>query len=376
MVQTKLPSVYDEVFTLTPSPLRAVCMDTISNELPRLTSSEVVFSSETKFETKSSFSQDIHIPDKIAESLIEGISRKGLISDVTLSLFSDISKYNLKSLRLPNINMTTSGQSLMKFKHYSFNEIILGCNIADNRWSMTKLIESFAASRFSLTTLKIDLYPAIKIASGSPFDVFVQFPNLQHLEYKTPITDNSTLFAKDDWEVLLTTCSSLRTIHFYINGPYGDLKLESKYFLECDKLESLTLYSALKSKTAITSFECIKHFLDLQNLRELDLSIDLDPPEINLVDLNLYEQNLETPPEKLAKYIDQFLELSVGKLPNLESLDLSALYKIKDSSVEGFVATHTGLCFLGLCMLQSKFCVNGDFAAHYSKLKVCFLLLC
>ena len=373
MVQTKLPSVYDEVFTLKPSPLRTLCMDTVSNELPKLTTTEVSVLSNNKFNTTKKFGQDIAIPDKIVESLIENCSKKGLISDDTLSLFSDISRYNLKSLRLPNINMATSGKTLMTYRDFSFQEIILGCNIADNRWSMKKLWESFIGSRLTLTTLKIDLYPAVKVASGSPFDLFVQFPNLCHLEYNSPINGDKTMFTNNNWEALMETCSNLKTLRIYVNGPCEDLELDSKCFLKSQQLESLTLFSVLKSETAIKSFGCVQHFLELENLRELDLSIDLDPPEINLVDLNLYEQNHETPSEKLAKYIDKFLELSVGKLPHLESLDLSAIYKIDDSRVTGFIETHKNLIFLGLCMLQSKFCVNGDFAAYYSQLKVLFL---
>lgn len=313
------------------------------------------------------------IPDKIAESLIEEFSKKGLISDETLSLFSDISQYNLKSLRLPNINMAISGKTLLKYKDFSFQELILGCNIAANRWSMMKLCQSFIGSCFTLTRLKMDLYPAVEIASGSPFDFFAQFPSLQHLEYNSPIKEEDKLmFTNNNWQCLLENCSSLKSLHVYVNGPCENLELDSKCFLRGQRLESLTLFSVLKSETAIKSFGCVQHFLELENLRELDLSIDLDPPEINLVDLNLYEQNLETPSERLGKLIDKFLELSVGKLSHLESLDLSAIYKVEDSRLIEFIETHNNLRFIGLCMLQSKFCVNGDFAAYYSQLKVFF----
>ena len=370
MVQTKLPSVYDEVFTLTPSPLRTVCLDTLSNELPRLTTTQVSFYGNNRFDTTKKFSQNVSIPDKIAETLIEEFSKKGLISDETLSLFSDISQYNLKSLRLPNINMAVSGKTLLKYSDFSLQELILGCNTAGNRWSMIKLCQSFIGSRFTLTRLKMDLYPAVKIASGSPFDFFVQFPNLQHLEYNPPINEDKLMFTNNNWQILLEACSSLKSLHVCVNGTCEDLELDSKCFLRGQRLESLTLFSVLKSETVIKSFECVQHFLELENLLELDLSIDLDPPEINLVDLNLHEQNIETPSERLGKYIDKFLELSVGKLPHLKSLDLSAIYKIEDSRLTEFIETHENLRFIGLCMLQSKFCVNGDFAAYYSQLKV------
>lgn len=375
MVQTKLPSVYDDVFTLTPSPLKTVCLETLSNELPKLTTTQVSFLGNNKFDTTKKFSQNIPIPDKIAESLIETFSKKGLISDETLSLFTDISQYNLKSLRLPNINMVVSGKTLLKYRYFSFQELILGCNLSANRWSMTKLCESFIGSRCTLTRLKIDLYPAVKIASGSPFDFFVQFPNLQHLVYNSPINKDKLMFTNNNWQALLEACSSLKSLHVYVNGPCEDLELDSKCFLSGQRLESLTLFSVLKSETAIKSFECVQHFLELENLRELDLSIDLDPPETNIIDLNLYEQNLETPSERLGKYIDKFLELSFGKLLHLESLDLSAIYKIEDSRLTEFIETHKKLRFIGLCMLQSKFCVNGDFAAFYSHLKVLFFLI-
>eukprot|EP00111_Clytia_hemisphaerica_P009163 TCONS_00026934-protein len=382
MVQTKLPSVYDEVFTLSPMPLQAACLSTITNELPKLTSTEVVFPpkdnlspSKDLYKTNKRFVQDIRIPDKMAEKILEDLSNKGQISNSTLTLFSNKAKYNLKSLKLPNIDMTSSGKELMAYRYYHFRELILGCNTAINRWSMRKLIDSFTGSRYSLTILKLDLYPAVNITAGTTFDFFVQFPNLKSLEYNTPILGNRQTFTNVNWNALMTRCSSLKMLHINVNGSSKAVELDSELFLKGPQLESLTLFSVLKSEIAIKSYSCVQYFLELQNLRELDLSIDLDPPDANLLNLNQYEQNIENHTDILAKHMDQFLELSVGKLPLLESLDVSGIYKIEDTNVQNFIETHKNLRFLGLCMLQSKFCINGDAVAYYPHLKIsgCYL---
>ena len=315
------------------------------------------------------FLQDVRIPDKIAEKMLEDFSKKGIISNDTLSLFSDVSKYNLKSLKLPDIDMNTSGKTLMDYTWYSFKEISLGCNTSINRWSIRKLCDSFVGSQYTLTTLKIDLYPAVNITAGTIFDFFVQFPNLRNLDYTTPILRNQQTFTNKNWDNLLTSCSKLKALQISINGSSKDIELDSELFLKGKHLESLSLFSILKSQVAVHSFACIQYFLELDNLRELDLSIDLDPPDANLLNLNMFEQNLENHTTTLAKHFEKFLELSIGKLQLLESLDLSGIYKINDMNVQEFIESHSSLRFLGLCMLQSKFCVNGDAVAYYPNLK-------
>jgi len=371
MVQTKLPSVYDEVFTLSPMALQAACLGKITAELPLLTTIEVEFpNQDNEYKMSKKFVQDVRIPDKIAEKMLEDFSKKGIISNDTLTLFSDVSKYNLKSLKLPDIDMNTSGKVLMDYAGYSFREISLGCNTSINLWSMKKLSDSFVGSQYTLTTLKIDLYPAVNITAGTIFDFFVQFPNLRYLDYSTPILRKQHTFTNKNWNNLLTSCSKLKNIHININGSSKDVELDSEIFLKGKHLQSLSLFSILKSEVAVHSFACIQYFLELDHLRELDLSIDLDPPDANLLNLNMFEQNLENHTTTLARHLEKFLELSIGKLQLLESLDLSAIYKINDMNLQDFIESHSNLRFLGLCMLQSKFCVNGDAVAYYPDLKV------
>ena len=372
MVQTKLPSVYDDVFSLSPIPLQAACLGKITQELPNLTACEVRVSEGDGYPTTSMrFVQDVRIPDKIAEKMLEDFSMNRLISNETLTLFSDVSKHNLKVLRLSDIDMTKAGRTLLEYSKHTFREISLGCNTPINRWSIRKLIDSFAGSRFSLTVLKLDLYPAVNIAAGTVFDFFVQFPNLRTLEYNTPVIGNNETFTNKNWDNLLTSCASLRVLRISINGSPKDIELDSEIFLKGQHLQSLSLFSALKSQLTVETFNCVKYFTELDNLRELDLSIDLDPPDMNLVNLNNFEQLLKSHIHQLAAHVDRFLELSNGKLKLLESLDLSGIYNIEDMKLQGFIEAHENLRFLGLCMLRSKFCVNGDAVAYYPHLKVC-----
>ena len=265
MVQTKLPSVYDEVFTLSPMPLQAACLGTITKELPKLTATEVVLTPDETLKAYNNFVQDIRIPDKIAEKMLEDFSMKGVICPNNLTLFVDSTKYNLKSLKLPNIDMTSSGKALSEYRGYSLRELVLGCHTANNRWSMRKLIDSFTGSQYSLTVLKMDLYPAVIITAGTTFDFFIQFPNLRHLEYNSPILGNQQTFTNENWDALVTNCSKLKVLQMNVNGSSKRIELDSEIFLKGQNLESLTLFSVLKSDVVIESFNCIKYFLELQN---------------------------------------------------------------------------------------------------------------
>ena len=370
MPQTKLCSVYDEVFVLSPKPLQEACLSTITKKLPVLTSLQIspVAADDEIFKETRHFAQSITIPDKMAEKLLEDFSKKGVIRDDTLTLFSDVAKYNLKVLKLPDINMNIAGCSLLEYWRFSFREVHLGCNNIINRWSIRKLCDSFAGSRYSLTSLHLDLYPAVNIAGGTMFDYFVQFPNLKLLQYNTPISGNSVTFKNKNWINLFSSCPSLEILKISINGSSKDVELDSRIFMTADKLQCLSLFSALKSSVAIETFSCVEYFLQLNNLRELDLSIDMDPPDVNLI--HLYNNLKESHTDILAVHIDKFLELSVDKLPLLEALDLSGIYRTDDMKIQLFIETHKNLRFLGLCMLQSKFCVNGDTVAYYPHLQV------
>lgn len=373
MVQTKLPSVYDDVFSLSPMPLQAACLGKITQQLPALVTSETTKTMDDDYEKKLRFKQDITLPAKVAERVLEDLSNNGLITNATLSLFSEVNTYNLKVLKLNDIDMNIAGKTLMLYSNFSFREVSLGCNTSINRWSMRKLADSFAGSRLSLTNLKIDLYPGVNIAAGTIFDFFVQFPNVKSIDYNTPILGNNQSFTNQNWQRLLNTCTQLTVLRISINGSSKYVELDSEIFLRGMQLQSLSLYSALKSDLAVESFACLQHFVELENLRELDLSIDLDPPDANLINLNNYDPVFIK--HKLSKHIDRFLELSTGKLKLLESLDVSGIYLIDDMRLQIFIEAHGTLRFLGLCMLQSKFCTNGDAVAYYPHLKIagCYL---
>lgn len=373
MPQTKLHSVYDEVFMLSPKPLQEACLNKITKELPVLTAFELLPDPGNSdfYKNASCFAQDVAIPDKIAELMLEDFSRKGVLRHDALTLFADIAKYNLKVLKLPNIDMKTTGQALMEYSRFSLRELQLGCNkcVSVNRWSVRKLCNSFAGSRYSLTSLRLDLYPDVNITAGTMFDYFVQFPNLKLLEYNAPVLENNQTFTNQNWSNLFALCPLLKVLHVGINGPSKDVELDSQIFMCAQKLRSLSLFSALKSDVALETFRCVEYFLQLDHLKELDLSIDMDPPDINLIHLPRDDYEKEHT-DVLARYMDKFLELSMGKLQLLEALDLSGIYRMNDMKIQTFIETHSNLRFLGLCMLQSKFCLNGDAVAYYPQLKV------
>lgn len=365
MVQTQYHSVYDEVFTLSPSALQDVCLCSISANLPVLTTCNGGDNNEM---IKTKFTQTLSVSNTVAEKMLEQFSKDGAIRDDTLSLFSGTVKYNLKVLKLPEIDMSLSGKQLMEYNTYNLRELELGCTLALNRWSMKKLRRSFMGSQYSLTCLRINLYPAVKISAGTIFDFFVQFPNLKSLYYDSPISNNAEAFTNANWERLLKTCKMLKVLRINVHGSSKDTELDSKLFLNAANLKCLSLYSLLKSEVAIESIDCVIHFLDLQNLVELDLSVDVDPSDSSLIELNYEEQ--ETHTTILAGYVNSFLEASEHKLPLLESLDLSGIYNLLDLKIQFFLDTHPNLRFLGLCMLRSKFAVNAEAANYYPTLKV------
>lgn len=379
---------------LSPKPLQEVCLNKITDVLPVLTSSvdllpEVTFKDDdicmdttatiaTTATTATRFSQDVVIPDKIAELMLENFSKKGAVRHDTLTLFADVAKYNLKVLKLPDIDMCKVGKALMDYSRFSLRELQLGCKKCDgvsiNRWSVKKLCQSFAGSRYSLTSLRLDLYPEVTVTAGTMFDYFVQFPNLKLLEYNSSVLDNSNqqTFTNKNWSHLLDSCSQLQILHVGINGPSKDIELDSQIFLSAHYLRSLSLFSALKSEIATRTFTCVEYFLQLDNLVELDLSIDLDPPDANVIQLPRENSN-QSHTDLLAGHIDKFLELSEGKLEFLEALDLSGIYRMTDMRIQDFIESHSNLRFLGLCMLQSKFCLNGSAVSYYPQLKVSLL---
>ena len=319
-----------------------------------------------------SFSQDVSLSNKMAEKMLEEISKQGLLTNDTLSMFEDQNLYNLKVLKLPEINMNASGQQLMNYSAFNLRCLELGCTTALNRWSMKKLAQSFNGSCYSLTSLKLNLYPAVNITSGTIFDFFIRFPNLKNLFYDSPISGNAQTFTNANWTKLLTSCSLLQVLNININGSSKDIELDSKIFEKSTALRSLSLYSALKSEVALQSLDCIQHFANLDDLRVLDLSVDVDPQVILPVQLHgeENENDMQNDVDTLAGYVNTFLICSLNKLPLLESLDVSGIYRIKNDNLHNFIESHENLQFIGLCMLYLKICMNGDVAENYSHIKV------
>ena len=370
MVQTKSSSVYDPVYdpvwVLSPSPLQDACLDSIIDNLPKITEKKQVEDKDGICEKRTEFTGDPYVPDKMAEKLLRHASVKGKLTNDNLSLFSS-GDFRLKVVQLPEIDINQNGHELLKFAKFSLRELELGNTILPGRWSIPKLISSFSGSTETLHTLTLNLFPAVSVTSGTILDFVSGFYNLRNFTYITPVTGNGVAFTSDNWERLLCNCSKLQYLNIHFNGSSQDMQLDSHIFSRhAQSLRCLTLHSALKSAEAIKSSTCVTGFAMLNNLRVLDLSIDVDPQEVY--------QTIEDPEStetlhhsKLATQVTVFLKLAQTSMAWLQSLDISGILLLKDPAIEAFLDGHPKLEFLGLCMLHSKYCLHeavADLVSH------------
>ena len=369
MVQTQPRSVHDEVYSFYPLPLEDACLSLIANRFLELTTEKNV-EDKSQFKNTRFFSQGVKVPDHLAENLLKLTSSiNPKICNESLKLFSNLFQYNLKHLKLPDIDMEICGTELLNYSVYRFRSIELGSSLP-NRWDIYKLSLSFSSSCQTLTSLKLDFYPDVTILSGTIFDFFVKFPNLVFLYYNSPSHSNNNVFTNHNWNSLIKSCPALEVLHIYFNEVTADIELNSIIFLQNISLKSLILFPLLNSKPLLESFDCIEHFLYLRNLQELDLSVDIDPSESNNIPLGNTEVVNHSLKNLIKTHVNQFLNIGSSHLAMLESLDISGIYKLNDNYIKNFIDSHKKLIFLGLCMSRSKFCINGDIASTYKALKV------
>ncbi|XP_065666346.1 protein zyg-11 homolog isoform X2 [Hydra vulgaris] len=369
MVQTQLRSVHDEEYCFYPLPLEESCLFLIAKSFLELTS-EINVKEKNEFKKVRSFTQGIKIPDRLAEKLLEVTSSMHpTISNESLKLFSNSYQYNLKHLKLPNIDMRICGTNLLNYSVYKFQSIELTSNNS-NFWDITTLLHSFSNSYQTLTSLKLDLHPDVSITSGTIFDFFVKFPNLVSLYYYSPSCSSKNVFTNQNWNSLMTSCPTLQVLHIYFNEVVIDIELNSAIFLKNLSLKSLVLFPLLNSRNILSSSDCIKNFLYLHNLQELDLSVDTEPSESNRIVLGNIDLNDQSFENLLETYVNEFLNIGSIHLKMLKSLDISGIYKLNDNYIKRFIESHKKLVFLGLCMSRSMFCTNGDVTSEYKQLKI------
>lgn len=365
-------SVYDEVYTLQPKSLQDICLKSIVAYINQLTSFKLINEKDENCRKQTFFIQNIELPCRLAERILETISLNGSLINDTLSIFSNPSKYSLKSVKLHELNMNLAGRALLEYSPFRLKSLHLGCTTVLNCWSVKKLKASFIDSSETLTSLRLELNPGVSIASGGIFEFFTQFVNLTHLYYDTPIQGNNAVFTNKNWELLLTKCSQLKVLYCNINGSANEVELDSSLFLTSKNLCSLTLRSIYKSEVALQKVECIRHFAEMNNLKFIDLSIDSDPNDINQP-FQFYNQEgvqTETRANVLGHWVAFFLISGKDKLPLLESLDLSGIFHMVDNELQAFVDSHPNLGFLGLCMVNSKFCISNAIAQKYSHITI------
>ena len=371
----KTHSIYNEVYELSPKSLQEICVDAIVTDIDQLVAFDLLKEppGSDEYRKQVFFIQNIDIPCRLAENLLAKLSERSMIRNDTLSIFSDSSKYHLRSVQLPEINMKLGGQELRRFSSFRLKHLTLGFAGSLNLWSVRKLSASFTSSRETLTSLVVNLYPAVMIQSGTMFDFFAQFPCLTNLHYETPIQGNHVTFTDANWNMLFQSCTQLRVLNFTINGSSKEVQLDSSLFLQCKNLQSLTLRSAFKSELALQTVKCVQSFVRMETLRCIDFSIDSDPSDVAAPFVFRWETeqvDVTTHQGVLANYINTFLRQAQASLSELESLDLSGIFRISDRYIQEFVDTHKQLRFLGLCMVNTKFCILKDVAREHSHIMI------
>ena len=336
-----------------PESLEHYCLDTVSKHITELTC--LVESEANEFQLK--FTQDVHLPVSVAEALLDHFGDTGILSDDLICLFLRYYKLPLRHAKLISLGKSITTCGLGHFSSAKLKKLTIKCDPNSiELWNISDLKNAFCGSADYLEHLDLSLYPGVNTEDGDIFDFVIHFKNLRVLIIRIGITE-LTPFDDTQWTKLLLNCSSLEILEITFPGEKKKLSIDSTVFANYGQcLRYLSLHSAFRSEIALHNDSCIKNFAELEFLVHLDLSVEVEPDFIqgNVGPIDDHQLSQQ---KALAAHVQHFIEVSDEKLPFLTSLDLSGIMLLEDSALDRFIMSHNNLSFIGLCLLQSKYCL-------------------
>ncbi|XP_034254173.1 protein zyg-11 homolog B-like isoform X1 [Thrips palmi] len=284
-------------------------------------------------EEKLTLKDDSVLPPGISDRLLEQLSEKGKLKDLTMTLF-DSNIATLRNVRMRKAGkLTTKGLRMLKgHKIRSLEAIGLTVSVNDligclGEWTLQNL-RSLNVARSTFM-------------AGSKYCVVVGLSKLQNLQ---SLNVACTEFNSHGLEIVIEDLPHLEVLN--ISGTQvSDISSLRK----CrDRLKSLYMYNLKVSHQE----SVVRILLELHQLQHLDISDEQDRHPFDLLEPN---------PSSIS---DLF---KPECLPHLQYLDISGAERVDEDALRDFVLAHPNMTFLGLMYLNAcydQMYVNPDHP-HY-----------
>ena len=326
--------MYDSPISLEEACVDFICenLDALCEVTPLMTLSPPVDGSdkpECHKEEKLTLKDDSILPSGISDRLLEQLSEKGKLRDLTMTLF-DSNVATLRNVRMRKAaKLTTKGLRMLKgHKIRSLEAIGLTVSVNDligclGEWTLQNLR--------SLNVTKSTFM------AGSKYCVVVGLSKLQNLQ---SLNVASTEFNSHGLEIVIEDLPHLEVLN--ISGTQvSDISPLRK----CrDRLKSLYMYNLKVSHQE----SVVRILLELHQLQHLDISDEQDRHPFDLLEPN---------PSSISDLFNPTC------LPHLKYLDISGAERVDEDALREFVLAHPNMTFLGLMYLNAcydQMYVNPD----------------